>query len=300
MPKPKHRNSYSRRKGGQGPGMVAFGAVIAAILVLVIIRLIVPHAASTGNPQDGKPVAPTIVQQLSTVPTAAYAAAGLKGAPLAYGAGKAIWRVDGKPVFFYLGGEYCPYCGASRWSMITALARFGKWSGLEYMTSSSTDVYPNTPTFTFVHATYQSPYVDFQPVEGWNRSGPAATYTLETPDAQQAAAISKYSTAPYVPQGVANAIPFMDLGNRYIWEGSLYDPALLQGLTWPGIARSIHAGKGPVAQAVLSAANVLSAGICALDGGRPAVVCTSAPVAAAAARLPGVNLGKQPVGGGTA
>lgn len=57
---------------------------------------------------------------------------------------------NGKPAVIFVGAEWCPYCAVERWSLIIALLRFGNFSNLEYMLSSSTDIYPNTPTFTFV------------------------------------------------------------------------------------------------------------------------------------------------------
>ncbi len=71
----------------------------------------------------------------------------------------------GKPEVLYLGGEYCPYCAAQRWAMVNALSRFGTFSGLTTTHSSSTDVDPNTPTWTFYKSTYTSNYLVFTPVE---------------------------------------------------------------------------------------------------------------------------------------
>ena len=66
-----------------------------------------------------------------------------------------------KPGILYVGGEFCPYCAAQRWAIIASLSRFGTFSGLGTMQSSSTDLYPATQTFTFAHATYSSPYFVF-------------------------------------------------------------------------------------------------------------------------------------------
>src|SRR5439155_1390163 len=52
---------------------------------------------------------------------------------------------SGKLEVFYYGAEFCPYCAAQRWPLIIAMSRFGTFSGLQTTTSSSTDVYPNTP-----------------------------------------------------------------------------------------------------------------------------------------------------------
>ena len=58
--------------------------------------------------------------------------------------------------------EYCPYCAAERWAMVNALARFGTFHNLGATASSSIDVNPSTPTFTFRGAGYSSPFVVFQ------------------------------------------------------------------------------------------------------------------------------------------
>ena len=54
---------------------------------------------------------------------------------------------------------------AQRWAMVNALSRFGTFPGLSTVHSSSTDVYPNTPTWTFRNATYTSPYLVFDHVD---------------------------------------------------------------------------------------------------------------------------------------
>src|SRR5207253_2294553 len=77
----------------------------------------------------------------------------------------------GKPEVFYVGGEFCPFCAVERWSMIIALSRFGNFSNVQYMLSSSSDVFPNTHTFTFRNAEYNSPYISFVGVEEYGRGG---------------------------------------------------------------------------------------------------------------------------------
>ena len=276
---------------------------MGAILVLVLLKLLSPSPSGTGivSKLDGQPVAASIAADLGGVPLAAYDHAGVNGASLPFGGDAAIWHgAGGKPVFFYAGGEFCPYCAASRWSLVTALARFGHWSGLEYWNSSPTDVFPKTPTFTLLHAALQSAYVDFQGVELYSSTpSPTGGYqTLQTPNSAQRAALSKYGVPPYVPSSFANGIPFIDIGNRFIWSATLYDPGVLTGMSWAQIGQAVHSGSGPAAQAILANANVLSAAICAVDGQRPASVCGSAAVRAAAAHLPGPRTGSGPVGGG--
>ena len=64
-----------------------------------------------------------------------------------------------------MGAEYCPYCAAERWAMAVALSRFGTFSNLRLIHSSSADIYPNTPTLSFYKSSYTSKYVQFTPVE---------------------------------------------------------------------------------------------------------------------------------------
>lgn len=284
------------------------GAIGAAILLLVLIKVFAPGSGARNgqvSALDGKPVSPAVLADLTQVPAAAFDRAGIAGAPLPYGGDRAVWKAGGKPVMLYIGAEYCPYCAASRWSLVAALARFGRWSGLEYMSSSATDMFPGTPTLTFAHASYSSPYLRFESVEETSNVLNPATNTyplLQRLTAQQNALLHRYGVMPYVPARSAAdiAIPFVDVANRFILNASLVNPAEMQGMTWAEIAAATRTGSGATGRAVLAAANVVAATVCAVDGGRPAAVCRAPGVRAAAARLPGPNAGKQPVGGGTA
>src|SRR6202043_382420 len=65
--------------------------------------------------------------------------------PVATGKNTALLTAsDGKPEILYVGAEYCPYCAAQRWAVVTALSHFGTFSGLGTTTSSASDVDPNT------------------------------------------------------------------------------------------------------------------------------------------------------------
>lgn len=280
-------SAYAPRRTGPGWRLWIPIGVVAVVALLVALKVLSP---TKPNPNDNLPVAAAILTDLTDVPASSFAAAtGVQTASGPYGGSSTLWKVGGKPVFYYFGFDYCPFCAASRWSMVTALARFGTWSGLEYMTSSKTDVYPGTPTFTFVHAKLQSPYVDFQEVENETNiplaSGGYAT--LQKPNATQLAALNTYDNQPYLPSGgQPGSVPFMDVANRYIWSGSLYDPGVLAGLSWSAIARAVHDGTSPAGTNILAGANALSAAICAVDGDQPASVCASAPVAALIKTLP--------------
>jgi hypothetical protein len=175
---------------------------------------------------------------------------------------------NGHPEVFYLGAEYCPYCAAERWPMIIALSRFGTFSGLKTTTSSSTDVYPNTPTFTFHGATYTSQYIDFVSVETTDRD----QNPLETPTAAQQALVKQYDTS--------GSIPFVDFGNRYAFSGAMYLPDVVSGMSWQAVADALQQPDSQQAKAILGSANLITAAICKLTADQPASVCSSAAIQA--------------------
>ncbi len=173
---------------------------------------------------------------------------------------------NGKPEILYIGAEYCPYCAAERWAMIIALSRFGKFTGIEYMTSSATDAYANTPTFTFVNATYSSPYISFVPVEiETNKEANGGYPALQNMTQSESIIANKYDPG----QG----IPFIDMANYSIIDGSQYLPNILQGMDWDQIAAQLKNPNSTVAKAIIGSADVLTAEICKIDNNKPAGVC---------------------------
>ncbi|MCW2894240.1 MAG: hypothetical protein JWO75_3729 [Actinomycetia bacterium] len=176
----------------------------------------------------------------------------------------------GKPEVLYLGGEYCPYCATQRWAMINALSRFGTFSGLTTTHSSSTDVDPNTPTFTFYKSTYTSKYVNFTPVEEY---GATSSTVLQTPTAAQQALAQQYDPG----SGTGSPIPFIDLGNKYVQVGNLapLSPTLLAGKSWSQVSAAMANPSGSqLGTAEIGNANYMTAAICKLTNNQPATACT--------------------------
>jgi Domain of unknown function (DUF929) len=260
--------------------------VLAVVLTFVIIKLNSKPSSSSSSAQ-GLSNGPTgsalaaVVGKVTSVPASALEAVGdgggavtgkpttISGTPL---------TANGKPEMFYMGAEYCPYCAAERWAMIVALSRFGTFTGLATVHSGvangagQAEPDPNTPTWTFVHATYSSPYLTFTPVEiQTNIPDPSTgTYTLlQKPTAAQQALVTKYD-------GSGGAIPFIDFGNHYVISGVSYDPGVLAGLSWSTIATDLSNPNSPVAKAVDGTANYITAAICKMTGNQPASACTTA------------------------
>ena len=186
-----------------------------------------------------------------------------------------VTRVDGKrvPDSFFWGAEYCPFCAATRWGIIVALARFGQFNQLYKVVSSPTDYAPDTPSFTFNMSTFTSRYLAFT---GYEVEGPFLE-PLRTPPRAIRALVQKYNPN--------QAFPFVDVGNLAFVVSSAYDPGSLAGMTRDQIAGGLHLATRPVTRAIVASANYLSAAICASDGEAPAIVCRSAGVLRADAAL---------------
>ena len=257
--------------------LLATGAVVVVIAIVVVFIVVktnnkTPASSGPSNGPTGTALA-QVVAETTSVPASTLQAVGagsvttppkaVTGSPLTSG---------GKPQTLYIGAEYCPYCAFERWGMVVALSRFGTFSGLHTVHSSSTDVYPNTPTFTFYGSTYSSKYVTFTPVEETTNVPQGSGYTaLQKPTAAEQALMAQYD-----PSG---SIPFVNFGNKYTIVGASASPQVLSGKSWSAIATSLHDPSSPIAQAVLGTANYMTAALCKMTGNQPASVCTPAVTA---------------------
>ena len=268
------QRAADRRRAVRNRVLVVSGAVV---VILVIVIVFVVAKVSSKSPTTSASNGPTgaalakVIAETTSVPASTLARVGagsvstppaaVSGAPLTSG---------GKPEMLYIGAEYCPYCAFERWGMIVSLSRFGSFSGLRTIHSSSTDVYPNTPTWTFYKSTYTSKYVTFTPVEETtnvpDKNSPSGYVPLQSPTAAQQAVLSKYN-----PGG---SIPFVSFGNKYVVTGASALPSVLAGKSWATIAAELSDASSPVAQAVNGTANFMTAAICKMTGNQPTSVCT--------------------------
>ncbi len=260
-----------RKPVSRTPSWIPALAVVVAIVLVVAAFLVIRWYTTPVAPH---PLPPDATQQVVMTLTS------LQASELdAVGTGSAnnlVKRVSGSPLtgpgghpeVFYLGAEYCPYCAAERWPMIIALSRFGTFSGLKTTSSSSTDVYPNTPTFTFHGATYTSQYLDFVSVETTDRD----RNPLESPTSAQQALVNQYDTS--------GSLPFVDFGNRYAFSGAMYLPDVLGGMSWQAVADSLATPTSAQAKAILGSANLITAALCRLTADQPATVCSSSTIQA--------------------
>lgn len=263
------RRAEQRRKRLIAAGS-AVGVVVLVIAILVAVKLTAPTKKSTSVASST--ASTSLVNAVTGVPPATLDKVG-KGSvatPPKATSGQAVLKnSEGKPIVFYLGAEYCPYCAAERWPMIVALSRFGTFQNLSTTSSSPTDTFPNTPTFTFHGATYTSKYLDFQPKEVQSDAG----VPLETLTSDQQKLVDQFDPPP--PGQTGNSFPFLDFANQSIANGASYNPQILAGMTQQQVADALKDPNSDVAKAILGTANAFTNELCKLTNGQPGNVCTT-------------------------
>ncbi|HEV3406005.1 MAG TPA: DUF929 family protein [Candidatus Dormibacteraeota bacterium] len=249
------------------PSWVMPAAVVAGLAVLVAAFLVIRWYTTPLPPKaPSQDTTAQVISIITSLPSSEFDAVGQGTAnnlvkPIS---GSTLTGASGRPEVVYIGAEYCPYCAAQRWPLIIALSRFGTFSGLQTTTSSSTDVYPNTITFTFRSATYTSQYIDFHSVETLDRD----QNKLQTPSSTDQQLIARYG----------GSIPFLDFGNHYASTGAYYLPDIISGMSWLALADTLKQPDSAQARAIIGSANLMTAAICKMNGDQPASVCSSATI----------------------
>ncbi|HLW03602.1 MAG TPA: DUF929 family protein [Ktedonobacterales bacterium] len=246
------------------------GGASVAVVGIIVLFAVLGHTTIPSGTYPVTAADPTVVQEVTTLSPSVLASVGTgqnQTKPTKI-SGSALTGPTGKPEVFYYGAEYCPYCAAERWGIIVALSRFGNFSNLHQITSSSTDVYPSTHTFSFYSSSYTSQYVDFVPLEVESYQ----SVTLQTPTSAEQQLIAQYNPG--------QSFPFVDIANQYTIVGASYNPQVLSNLTWQQIASDLSNAQSPVAQHILGTANYITAAICLATNQQPASVCSAAPIPA--------------------
>jgi thiol-disulfide isomerase/thioredoxin len=257
---------------------------VAVVVVLVVVLVVVKINQDNKPSGDGKrtPATAAVVAGVTGVPAAIFDAVGAgstSGLPTLVKNPPALTDSAGLPRVLYVGAEWCPFCAGERWSTAVALSRFGTFAGLQMTSSSSTDVHPSTATLSFYQSTFTGTQVAFTPYEtATNDNKP-----LQTVAAADQKIDDTYNAPPYVTN--KGAIPFLDVGGKYVFSGASYDVSVLSGLTQEQIAKDLSDQGSPVAKAIVGGANLLTAAICDVLPAPAPAVCSTAGVQAAASKL---------------
>jgi Domain of unknown function (DUF929) len=281
-----------RREHPKLQALIPIALVVLALVALVVVKTTGGSSAApaaskvtaggsgaTAASSDATPLPAGVLSDVTSVSPTTLAAIGdssASTAPTSTGTKTALTASNGKPEILFIGAEYCPYCAAQRWSIVEALSQFGTFTGLSATHSSTTDVYPDTKTFSFYGSSYTSTSLDFTSVELETNQVSGNSYTtLQTPTAAQEAIFSKYDAAPYTSQ--PGSIPFLDIANKYVSIGSGYTPQVLQGLSMQQIASQLNNKNSAVAIAIDGEANRIVKAITAATGIQPTSGTAAAP-----------------------
>lgn len=178
----------------------------------------------------------------------------------------------GRPLVFFMGAEWCPFCASERWALVEATSRFGTWSGLKELHSrSGQDFFPSLPTYDLAGATYRSAYISLRHVEVATVDGEP----LQKLGSFEERLVDEYDKLGSVPFLLAAGSP-----GRYSVELA-YSPGLLEGQSFAALRESVAAAAPtPAVEAIGGEADALTALICKLDGRQPAGVCTQGSIPA--------------------
>jgi len=238
--------------------------IVVVAVIAVSLAVGVYFALNNGGPYESyvyKPVSSAILGDITGVSNSTLSEIGVPNGVISPASisGSRL-TLNGLPEILYIGGDYCPYCAVERWSLIMALSRFGQFSGLTYMLSSSTDVNPNSPTFSFSSANYTSKHIAFVGVEEFGRDPGTVTQPLTT---QQQSLISQYDTCG---SGSSGGIPFVDIANVYAVNCGAQSVLDISNKNWTEVASVLNTPGSNVAQLIDGAANALISAICNVTG----------------------------------
>lgn len=262
--------------------------VIVIVVVIIMVGIIYFANNSVNNISgatnklisfDNKKVSASVVSKLENV-----SLSNIKNALSKKSASASVTPITGEspiekdnlPRIIYVGADFCPFCAAERWALVIALSKFGTFNVLHYMTSSATDVYPSTPTFTFYKFSYSSGYVSFTPTETATNVPSQGGYTpLQTPTSLENSIFSKFDSYPYVAKSSAGSIPFVDIGNKGLIVGAQYSPGTLKGMNWNSIINTLYDDpSSSVSINILSSAGRIIQSICQITNEKPQNVCS--------------------------
>ena len=240
-----------------------------AMVALVIGAVVVLFLAHGGSGADG-----TATAASGTVPAGSQQPSGAasialdqvrreSGEPLVEG---------GKPLVFFMGAEWCPFCASERWALVAATSQFGKWSGLGELSSrEGQDYFGSLPSYDLTQATYTSKYLNLRHKE------------LATVDGEPLQKLGSFEEGLVDGYDERGSVPFLFAGGpsgRYTVELG-FSPGLLTGESFASLHKDI-ADSAPTeaVEAIDGQTEAITALICKLDGQQPASVCAKGSIPA--------------------
>lgn len=255
------RAQINRRKRNQRIAIIGVVVVVAAALVIGAYYL--STLSTPGSAQIGKPVSSSDYQALYKVSQTAFGNTNQTLMDRVTSVTGQPYTSNGKPIIVYIGADYCPYCAFQRWPLVLALMRFGNFTNLAYMESSSTDVYPDSPTFSFHGSSYTSKYIVFEGFEQEDRN----QNPLDTVPGNYTTVFSQFGSS----------YPFININDQYVITGAFYFPDQLDGKNWTQITQLLSTNS-IVSNEVVTSANAITAAICKVTPNAPSSVCGNSSI----------------------
>ncbi len=189
--------------------------------------------------------------------------------------------LENKPYFLYIGGQFCPFCAAERWSIVKALSNFGSWQNLTGERSSDGSVVPEQfleiPTYNFVGATYTSSLISFANKEIGDKNGKPIP-------GQELSDFEKQWNDKYNPKG---GVPFIFINGQYVQQSAGYSPGLLSGKIYEQVKADVENNVNtPYVTAINKEADIITAYLCKTTGNQPSNVCSDPKIAGLVAQAP--------------
>lgn len=247
-----------RRREQRRRAVTILSSVVAVAVVVVIVAIVAINGKS--NDKSGNRIAadPAVVKLATSLSPATFTSVGQGSAQVvAKKISDPPLTSAGKPELLFVGAEFCPYCAAERWSLVTALSRFGTFSNLSEVHSATND--GNFASFSFHDAHYTSPYLTLVAKEQEDRD----QKPLDKLTSAENTLFTKYTTG----------YPFLYFGGQYVQTTQNFDPSVLGTKTQKQIASQLNNPKSAVTKSVIGGANDLTATICKMTGNKPANVC---------------------------
>jgi hypothetical protein len=246
-------------------------AVILVIVVVICLAVVssiggVTAPAGSSSPASGAPIPAAILSRLQSIPLKALMSAPAGGLDVFPEDIKDPKLTSGeKPELLFIGAEFCPVCATERWAMYVALSKFGTFvpqPGEIHSALRDGDI----QTLTFYNSKFVSPYLTFMPVETTTNKPDGDYYvSLQNPTATQLQLWESHT---------GETFPWLDFGGMKELTSAQYDPSVLQGMTFNGIASQIGNNSTVVGADVDASAKVLIQTICStLTSNKPAPVC---------------------------
>jgi hypothetical protein len=174
----------------------------------------------------------------------------------------------GKPEVLSICNEYDGYCADASWPLGLALAKFGTFHKLGYVSSLGSHN-PGTPGLDFYMASYSSKYITFRGLEMYTTRllSAARWQVLQRPTTDESNLLANWDVPPYAQ--TAGILPFIDFGGLYYLAGPGFPGQGLEAAGKTGTAAlkataAIVLGSLPLSRAIQDEAVHMVGAICKL------------------------------------